>query len=274
MACNSRTWACSCGTTMKIACTLWLAIATVAVQPDQLNAQTLGVTTTKVGSPIWKPADFQMFTAPAAPFPDAFFDTLDALLPLEGPGTTTYTPHQPPYDTELSTNAAAAGFVQQTVFSRDAITLDPNGVYLAMMWLPDPGITGSSRDFASGPVIPNSLFPFTSFSEIFLDGVKVETLQDQMFNIRAGDVGFDGASHRAPSQVVWHPWADDPNAGPLGDYEIRWQLRDIQGNGWNIVAGFKVVPEPSALVIVTIGAVSIVTAARRKRREPPTKALA
>jgi hypothetical protein len=231
------------------------------------HVEAADITLTKIGSPIWRPTDFQMFTAPTAPFPDAFLDTLDALLPLEGPGAATYTPHQAPYDTELSTNAAAAGFVQQTVFPRNAITLDPNGVYLAMMWLPDPGVTGSSRDFASGPVIPNSLFPFTSFSEIFLGGVKVETLQDQMVNIRAGDVGFTGASHRAPSQVVWHPWADDPNAGPLGNYEIRWQLRDIQGNGWNIVSRFQVVPEPCAFASAAVGVLGFVVAGGRSRRQ-------
>ncbi len=248
-------------------CVLAMAFVLLVNAGGTLSVQAADITLTKIGSPIWKPADFQMFSAPAAPFPDAFFDTLDALLPLEGPGTTTYTPHPGPYDTELSTNAAAAGFVQQTVFPRNAITLDPNGVYLAMMWLPDPGVTGSSRDFASGPVIPNSLFPFTSFSEIYLDDVKVETLQDQMVNIRAGDVGFDGASHRAPSQVVWHPWADDPNAGPLGDYEIRWQLRDIQGHGWNIVAGFNVVPEPCALALGLVGMASVLAVGRRSRRQ-------
>ena len=132
-----------------------------------------------------------------------------------------------------------------------------------MMWLPDPGITGSSRDFASGPVIPNSLFPFTSHAEMWLDGVKVETLQDQMVNIRPdapgkpGDVGFDGASHRAPSQVVWYPWADDPNAGPLGSHEIRWSLRDIQGNGWDIGAPFQVVPEPSSVVLAGFGVLAL-----------------
>jgi hypothetical protein len=228
---------------------------------------------TKVGSPIWKPGDFQMFTAPAAPFPDAFFDTLDALLPLEGPGVATYTPHAGPYGTELSTIAAAAGFVNQQVFPENAITLNPNGVYFAMMWLPDPGVTGSSRDFASGPVIPNSLFPFTSRAEMWLDGVKVETLQDQTVNIRPdapgkpGDVGFDGASHRAPSQVVWYPWADDPNAGPLGSHEIRWSLRDVQGNGWDLVAPFQVVPEPSSFVLAGLGAFAWLTcigAARRR----------
>ncbi|MEX2171475.1 MAG: hypothetical protein WD851_19305 [Pirellulales bacterium] len=227
----------------------------VSSGPSLANAPAIGLT--QVGSPIWRPGDFQLFTAPAAPFPDAFFDTLDALLPLEGPGAAVYTPHAGPYDTELSTNAAAAGFVNRSVFPRNAITLDPNGVYFAMMWLPNPGITGSSRDFASGPVIPNSLFPFASHAEMWLDGVKVETLQDQMVNIRAGDVGFDGASHRAPSQVVWHPWADDPNAGPLGSHEIRWSLRDNQGNGWDMVAPFQVVPEPSALAIALMGAFGV-----------------
>lgn len=233
------------------------ALALVAAAPALAATPVIGLT--QVGSPIWKPGDFQMFTAPADPFPSAFFGTLDSMLPLEGPGVATYTPHAGPYDTELSTNAAAAGIVNQQVFPTSAITLSPNGVYFMMMWLPNPGVTGSSRDFASGPVIPNSLFPFHSFSEIYLDGLKVETLQDQMINIRPdapgkpGDVGFDGASHRAPSQVVWYPWADS-NAGPNGSYEIRWNLRDNQGNGWNIVAPFSVVPEPGTAALATLGA--------------------
>jgi hypothetical protein len=99
----------------------------------------------------------------------------------------------------------------------------------------------------------------------------VETLQDQMVNIRPdapgkpGDVGFDGASHRAPSQVVWYPWADDPNAGPLGSHEIRWSLRDIQGNGWDIVAPFKVVPEPSSAMLASCGVLALFACAGTAR---------
>ena len=264
-----RTYVAAFCTLKKRRLALLAAFALLAAQAGPALAVTVPIGLTKVGSPIWKPTDFQLFTAPAAPFPDAFFDTLDMLLPLEGPGVPVYTPHAPPYDNELSTNAAAAGFVNQTVFPRDAITLNPNGVYLVQMWVPDPGITGSSRDFASGPVIPNSLFPFTSHAEMWLDGVKVETLQDQMVNIRPdapgkpGDVGFTGASHRAPSQVVWYPWADDPNAGPLGNHEIRGSLRDVQGNGWDIVAAFKVVPEPSSLALAALGFVCLFSRARR-----------
>lgn len=244
---------------------LLTATAALLPLPCPALAQAPPIELTQVGSPTWRPADFQLFTAPAAPFPDAFFGTLDQLLPLEGPGAETYTPHQSPYETELSTNAAAAGFVNQSIFPRSAITLDPNGVYFSLMLLPDPGVTGSSRDFESGPVIPNSLFPMTTQAEMWLDGALVETLQDGIVNIRPGDVPFDGASHRAPAQVVWYPWANDPNAGPLGEHEIRWSLVDVQGNGWEMVAPFAIVPEPSALLQGSFGAIALILAHRFRR---------
>jgi hypothetical protein len=204
-----------------------------------------------------------LFTAPA--LNDAFTDTIDLLLPLEGPGAPVpYTPHAGPYDQELSTNATAAGFVNQTVFPKSAILLNPNGVYFSYMLLPDPGVTGSSRDFASGPVIPNSLFPFTTKVEMFLDNVLVETLQDSTFNPRAGDAGFTGASHRSPLQAVWYPWANDPNAGPLGSHEIRWSLRDNQNNGWDMVAAFEVIPEPPSLAIAAVGLTPVLAGFRRR----------
>lgn len=202
---------------------------------------------TKVGAPTWKPGDFQLFTAPAST-QEEFFGVVDTLLPLEGPSANPYVPHQPPYDTELSTNAAAGGYASQSVFDSSDIVLQPNAVYFAYMMLPDPGITGSSRDFASGPVIPNSLFPISRNVDVYRNAVLVDGLAgvDGPFNVRGGDVPFDGTSHRANVTYVYHPWDDDLTAGVLGDYELRQQLRDVQGNGWDMVASFQVVPEPSA----------------------------
>ena len=126
--------------------------------------------------------------------------------------------------------------------------LQPNAVYFAYMMLPDPGVTGSSRDFASGPVIPNSLFPISRNVDVYRNAVLVDGLAgvDGQFNVRGGDAPFDGTSHRANVTNVYHPWDDDLTAGVLGDYELRQQLRDVQGNGWDMVASFQVVPEPSA----------------------------
>jgi len=238
--------------------------APVVPQSIQVASGHPAVTLTKVGSPTWKPTDFQLFTAPADPA-TAFTHTIDLLLPLEGPGAPVpYTPHAGPYDQELSTNAAAAGFVNQSVFPKSAILLNPNGVYFTYMLLPDPGVTGSSRDFASGPVISNSLFPFTTKADMYLENVLVETLQDTTFNVRTGDLPFTGASHRAPVQAVWYPWANDPNAGPLGSHEIRWSLRDNQNYGWNMVAAFEVIPEPSSLAVGAVGLISILAVHRRR----------
>ena len=67
--------------------------------------------------------------------------------------------------------AELAGYVSQSVFRPDQVSLNPNAIYFAFMLVPDPGITGSSRDFASGPVIPNSLFPLANNVDVWLDEV-------------------------------------------------------------------------------------------------------
>ena len=205
---------------------------------------------TKIGVPSWKPADFQLFTAPAAPFPGEFNHVFDTLAPLDAPfynynqSGGVYVPHGPPYDTELSTAAVAGGYVNQSVFTPDAITLHPNGVYFAFMLLPNPGIIGSSRDFASGPVIANSVYPLSSNVDVWLDGVLVDRLLGSDFNVSVGtsDEPFQGTSHLPVIQAIWHPWDDDLTVGPLGSYELRWSLRDAQGSGWDMVAPFQVVP--------------------------------
>ena len=65
------------------------------------------------------------------------------------------------------------------------------------MLVPAPGITGSSRDFASGPVIPNSIFPIASNVDAWLDGVLVDRLggADAVIPVQPRDVGKFGTSH-------------------------------------------------------------------------------
>jgi hypothetical protein len=220
---------------MRYVVVLFVAASTTR-EPGQAAGQPPVVTLTQVGSPIWRLEDFQLFTAPADT--DAAYNaTVDKLSPLHGPGGM-YTPHAPPYDTELSENADAEGFVSRTVFPREAITANPNGIYLAFTVLPDPGVTASSRDFESGPVIPNSLFPFMSRVDIWLNGEFLLVLQNSAVPLRAGDLPFEGTSHRVGTHSFWNR-----GANPLGDYEFRSSLRDTGGHGWDIVAPFEVVAE-------------------------------
>jgi hypothetical protein len=132
---------------------------------------------------------------------------------------------------------AAAGFVSRSVFPREAIAHNPNAIHLALMVLPDPGITGSSRDFASGPIIPSSLFPFTSGGEMWRNGALAANFGDsQVAPVRPTDLPFEGMSHRLTFSWYWNSGANN-----FGNYEFRKSLRDTQGNGWDIVAPFKIV---------------------------------
>jgi hypothetical protein len=208
-----------------------------AVPPGQSAAQPPAVTLTQIGSPIWRPVDFQLFSAPVEP-DAAATATINALQPLDPSGVATYTtPHAPPYDTELSTNAAAAGIVNRSVFPREVMTY-PNGIFFAYLLLPDPGITGSSRDFASGPVIPNSLYPMTTSGEVWKDGAVSLDYGETSSVLRPTDLPFDGASHRFRASSYGNHGADN-----LGNYEFHRSQRDAEGNGWDIVAPFRVVAE-------------------------------
>jgi hypothetical protein len=216
-----------------------LAVAAfTAVQPGQSAAQPPTVKLTQIGAPIWRPVDFQLFSAPREP--DAGAATFRALEPLQplGPGEPYTTPHGPPYDTELSTNAAAAGFLNRSVFPRNAITNDPNAIFFAYLLLPDPGITGSSRDFASGPVIPNSLFPITRSGTVWKDGALSYEYEESSIVVRLSDQPFDGSSHRSSGQNYWNSGDDN-----VGNYEFHRSLRDAQGNGWDFVTPFRIVAE-------------------------------
>jgi hypothetical protein len=217
-----------------------LALAASAALPSiRLEAEPPAVALTQIGSPIWRPVDFQLFTAPANPG-EVFQATVDALLPLEPPqdATTYSTPHAPPYDTELSTNAAAAGFVNASVFPREALATDPNELFFGFMLVPAPGVIGSSRDFESGPVIPASLFPFNVSAEVWRNGALSVELFDDPLPLRPTDQPFGGASHRSQGSTYFNRGANN-----LGNYEFRWSLRDTEGHGWDILAPFQVVPE-------------------------------
>jgi hypothetical protein len=220
-------------------------LAVLLVPVSRSFADAPDIQLTGIGAPTWKPVDFQLFSAPASVFARHFSQVYHTLLPYDSQPADRYTPHAPPYDAELSAGMIAGGYENQSVFTADAITLQPNGVYFAFMLVPDPGASGSSRDFALGPVIPHSLFPIAANADTWLDGILVDRLPgiDAVIPVQPKDIGFQGTSHLEALMAIWHPWDDDLTAGPLGIYDLRMSLRDVGGSGWDIVAPFRVVPE-------------------------------
>jgi hypothetical protein len=191
---------------------------------------------TPVGNPIWRPTDFHLFTAPCEPS-SAFDEVADLIVPFNAP------PKNPPYEDILSERIAAAGFQDSSIFVPSEIDGQPLGIYYAFLLIPDPGETGSSRDVASGPIIPNRLFPISDNTDILRNGVVVDGDLDGQF---PPAFGFGGKSYDSAlfcDDAVFFP----PGIELTGTYEWRSVLRDSQGNGWNIIAPFQVVPESGRL---------------------------
>lgn len=214
------------------------------------------VVSTPVGTPAWQPADIHLFVAPigSAPNFEGVLTSLQAVLPepnhrfhtdlFIGPGD----PHNPPYTQELTNGLASSGFQEKTIFATSDFS-GTNGVYLAMMNVPGFGLTppaqGSSPDFASGPIIPNSLFPITAIGTTFRNGIALpafSTSQVPPLDVSLNPpFNVDGHSH-FPQFYIDN--ADFNGVDPEGTYLYSISLRDTAGNGWDVSAPFQVVPEP------------------------------
>lgn len=210
-----------------------------------------GVRMTPIGQPTWSPVDFHLFAAPlgtAATGYQEFVETALAILPepnhefnaslMVGPGV----PHAPPYTSEMAQGVAAQGYHQGVRFNQSEFS-DGMGVFVVWMNVPAPGTTGSSPDFASGPIMPNELFP------IHVEGTT--TQNGKMFDpylVNAdvpalNTVGFavDGASH-FPFYIADNADFGPPGAKLRGSYTYQITMVDTSGSGWRIEAHFAVAP--------------------------------
>jgi hypothetical protein len=224
-----------------------------AAQPAATPPKT--VIAKPIGNPTWKPADFQIFTAPigtAASGYAEFGTTILSILPppnhqfcadLGGPGPGT--PHTPPYTAELSAGVAALGFTTGPLF-RPADFSNGNGVYCTWMTIPAQGTTGSSPDFASGPIIPNTLFPLHVSGATYRNGHLINpflgTFDVPPLNTSLScPFDVDGQSH---FPIFYADNMDFMPAGtkPVGSWEFQITMTDGARDGWAISARFFVKP--------------------------------
>ena len=220
-------------------------LASAAAPPAQ------GVRISPIGNPTWMPVDFHLFAATIGTATTGYAEflqtTLDLLPPPNhvfhpalgaGPGA----PHAPPYDNELAQGVAAQGFHDEVVFATSDFS-GGQGVYLAWMNVPVGPTTGSSPDFSTGPIIPNTLFPITVVGTDYHNGKKFSDLAD--FTVPPLDqtlsppFNVDGHSH-FPLFIV-----DAQDFGPAGaklrgSYQYSITMTDQSGNGWLVEAHFAI----------------------------------
>ncbi|HEY9376080.1 MAG TPA: hypothetical protein VIQ02_03180 [Jiangellaceae bacterium] len=238
----------------RIAMISVLALAVGLGTHPVAQAASGGTSLEPIGDPIWKPVDCHVFSAPVGTAETGYaeaFETFASLLPPPnhvahpdlgiGPGV----PHQPPYDSELATGLAGQPYREANRFRTSEFS-DGAGVFLVCMVVPKPGSTGSSPDFASGPIIPNSVFPiqvtgvaYRGGSEFdpFLANFQVPPLTAEL------DPPFDVDGHSHFPIFV----ATNADFGPEGQrlpgrYRYDLTLADADGNGWRVKAQFVVTP--------------------------------
>jgi hypothetical protein len=228
-----------------------VAIAQSAPADSSQCKQQVPVRIKQIGNPIWAPADFHVFTAAIGTADDSYAEfgqnQTNLLYPLRhqsctelgiGPGA----PHQPPYKHEMEAGLDIMNFSDSLVF-RASDFYPPNAVWAVWMTVPNPGTIGSSPDFKSGPIIPNTVFPIhvvgqtfrnNQFWDPYLAIFDVPALTDQL----SCPFPVDGHSHFP--MFFADNWSFGPGGPISGHYEYRVTMTDTTGNGWSIIVSFTV----------------------------------
>jgi hypothetical protein len=210
-----------------------------------------GCTKTPIGCPTWEPAGA---VAMAGTVGSGTVAILDAwLAPLLAPNhrfqqvyLVPAATHAGPYDEEPYAMATAANVTIKQSFSVAEYTT-PSGVVFLVNLVPSAGApTGSSFDFASGPIIPKDTFPITIDGMFLRNGIDYDPFSDISF------YGFDeinppveGAGD-GPSHYVLHFGENSaavPALPPDGSYQFQIRAVDTRGNGWAMVIPFTVGPD-------------------------------
>jgi hypothetical protein len=207
-----------------------------------------------VANPTWKPTDFHFFGARIGDVNNNFDDFAleqQKLFPAPGygvdpahngiiPGTQ---PVPGPYDTKMAQALAANGIVDQSTFSASQFQI-PFGVYLTWVNVPTAAApTGSSPDFASGRIIPNSIFPINFGGQTLRNGVLFDPnwsgTTSPTTDLPLGNPG-QGWSHFPTFTAETHDFGLDTSVPVEGSYVHQFTLTDASGNGWSITAPYSV----------------------------------
>ena len=217
---------------LAIGVAIGLTVPSLAADCGQLPVQVK-----PIGNPMWKPVDFHIFTADTVNWQNSLQSVLHPTRHqwCSELGISPGEAHKPPYDKEIEGGMDISNFQDSLVFKVADFNL-PNAIYVMWMNVPSPGTTGSSPDFQSGPIIPNTIFPITLTGAAYRDGKfffdwghgTVPPLTDQL----SCPFQVDGHSHFPYYMWDWE--------GIPGHFDWQLKMVDTTGNGWLINIKFTV----------------------------------
>lgn len=215
---------------------------------NELGPHCVSCARQKIGTPAWEPASAIMVVASQSNW-NGFANA--ALTPLHHVDTVqnlvvSSQMHDGPYENEVYDRVVASGRTPTQTFTIQEYTA-PSAVAVMMVVVPSAGATtGSSTDFTSGPIIPNSLFPMTCDGDAFRNGVLYDPNFDSVlpgYSQQNPPILKDGPSH-----MVWllgeNSSFGPPNTPAQGCYEIVYTVIDKSGSGWGIHVPYSVSDTP------------------------------
>jgi hypothetical protein len=213
-----------------------------------------GIRIERIGNPTWRPVDFHIVAGEIGTLDsgfDKFGATISAMLPppnhVLGPcGICPGDPHAPPYDKEFAEGIAASGFHEGVRFSEEEM-LNGMAIFVTYMVVPRANApSGSSPDFANGPIIPHSVFPIHVEGQSTVDGRPFDpflVITDVLTLDDFGFPGYDGHSH-FPMFIAtndeFRELAGRPPMDIEGSHLYKFRMTDTTGQGWVIKARFTV----------------------------------
>lgn len=199
-----------------------------------------------IGSPSWKMAELVAYAAPVGTSTDDVFSqtTNSVFGPSHGIDpvmnlTKALLAHPAPYNTEVETGIAKAGFTSKGCMKLSALAA-PNGFVVSMNLVPSAS-AASGKSFESavaGPVIAFTELAINA--DLYIDGLLVDPDFDSAFpraSVVYSDATIEGYAHLLLN------FGENTSFAPLkaGKYEFRVKLSDKSGNTTSNALQFKVI---------------------------------
>ena len=135
---------------------------------------------------------------------------------------------------DISNGLKALNLADRSTFTTKDFS-NGKGVMLAYMVIANGDATGSSPDYANGPIIPNNKYPIRVHGQTHQNGANFDSASDfpvpAVTTLDPKFAGVDGASHFPFFFFDNGDFATDPKAPLTGNYDFDITMTDKSGAG-------------------------------------------